>query len=108
MTPGHGTGTAQPGDTAMGRPGAGCTRPVRGRLAGSASRTESGPSGGLPVRIRVVHDAELDSRRGASNTPGMVDPLVLALAQLVRDRYAAEQAERRTRRGRLRLVEGRR
>ena len=87
-------------------------RPRRGR----AHEPETGPlpAGGMQhdrtrVMVHVARTGEqLDSRPGASNTPGMVDPLVLALAQLVRDRWAAEQAERRARRGRLRVVEGRR
>jgi hypothetical protein len=44
----------------------------------------------------------LDSDAGSSNTAGVVDPLVAALAQLVRERWVAERQAR----ARLRVVEG--
>ena len=55
----------------------------------------------LRVVIRVAADAGLAEGPDASDHLGM-DPLVAALAQLVRDRYAAEARERQ----RLRVVEG--
>jgi hypothetical protein len=69
----------------------------------------AGGGGLLAIRIRraVVPDDRLDVPPDASNTPVM-DPLVIALAQLVRDRWAAEQRERAAQRTRLRVVEGRR
>ncbi len=60
------------------------------------------------VRLRVVPPEEngLDVVRDMSNTPAM-DPVVIALAQLVRDRWERERAERTRRRAALRVVTGR-
>jgi hypothetical protein len=68
----------------------------------------AGDRGLLVIRIRraVVPDDRLDVPPDASNT-SVMDPLVIALAQLVRDRWAAEQRERAAQRTRLRVVEGR-
>lgn len=68
----------------------------------------AGDGGLLVIRIRrpVVPDDRLDVPPDASNT-SVMDPLVIALAQLVRDRWAAEQRERAAQRTRLRVVEGR-
>lgn len=65
----------------------------------------------LDTTVRVVRVAplgeRLDSPAGSSDTPAMTDPLVAALAQLVRDRWAAELRVRAARRDRLRIVGGR-
>ncbi len=63
----------------------------------------------MTVRVRAGRSAleRLDLAAEASDTPRM-DPLVIALAQLVRDRWAAEQRERAAGRARLTVVEGRR
>ncbi len=68
----------------------------------------AGHPGNLAIRIQrpVVPDDRLDVPPDASNT-SVMDPLVIALAQLVRDRWAAEQRERAAQRTRLRVVEGR-
>ncbi len=106
------------------RAGAGNGRP---RQAAASRCRSSGPAGAAPVRassgrpgpagkgpyipvvVRVRRPENgLDSPRPASNTPRMVDPLVAALAQLVRDRWAAEQRERAARRTRLKVLEGKR
>lgn len=61
----------------------------------------------LPVSVRVRRaPAALDSPPDARDTPPMDDPLVAALAQLVRDRWSAERRERAAVRARLRVVEG--
>jgi hypothetical protein len=57
------------------------------------------------VRIDFVRPAGLDLAAQASDT-GAMDPVVVALAQLVRDRYERELGEKAARRQRLRVVEG--
>ncbi len=58
-----------------------------------------------PLRIEVVRPAGLDLAGQGSDTGGM-DPVIAALAQLVRDRYDRERAEKAARRQRLLVVEG--
>lgn len=90
--------------------------PQRGRTAAG-----SGPSNGRgPVATRTAAAPEpflrllvvapalvsgLDRSAVSSDNPVM-DPVIAALAQLVRDRYERERAEKAARRGRLRVVEG--
>jgi hypothetical protein len=73
-----------------------------------AGADDAAGGGLLAIRIMraVVADDRLDVPPDASNT-SVMDPLVIALAQLVRDRWAAEQRERAAQRTRLRVVEGR-
>ncbi len=66
-------------------------------------RSPQRPTTPLLARIRP-RQSGLDSPPLARNTP-TEDPLVGALAQLVRDRWAAEGRELRARRLRLRVVE---
>ncbi len=71
------------------------------------SPARGGPSP-VPLLVHITRPRNpLDSGPDASNTPSM-DPLVVGLAQLVRDRWAAEQRERAAQRTRLAVVEGRR
>ena len=58
---------------------------------------------GSPVRVVLVAPDGLDVGAPASDT-GVMDPLVIALAQLVTDRWTREQAERAAARARLRVV----
>jgi len=78
-----------------------------GRAAGPG---KSPPGAGEPsIRVLVLApaaDSGMDSRRLWRDNPAM-DPVVIALAQLVRDRYERERAEQAARRGRLRVLEGR-
>ena len=69
--------------------------PVAGRDAGAMTL----------VVVAPVVVSGLDSRRVSSDNPAM-DPVIAALAQLVRDRYERELAEKAVRRGRLRALEG--
>ncbi len=55
------------------------------------------------IRIVLIRPEGLDVGAGASNTEVM-DPLVIALAQLVRDRWEREQADRVAARERLRVI----
>ena len=72
--------------------------------AGQDDRAAAGPAP-IPLTVHVTRpQMPLDSGADASNTPAVVDPLVAALAQLVRDRWAAERRER----ARVRVVEGKR
>jgi len=76
----------------------------------AAPETADAVAGGGATRMAVqVHRATPEERLAlppdASNTPPM-DPLMMALAQLVRDRWAAEQRERAAQRARLVVVEG--
>jgi len=78
---------------------------------GHAAGPGVGPPGaGEPsIRVLVIRpavDSGMDTRRLWRDNPAM-DPVVIALAQLVRDRYERERAEKAARRGRLRVVEGR-
>lgn len=60
------------------------------------------------MAIRVLSAAPengLDLPSGSSNNRAM-DPLVAALAQLVRDRWAAERRVHAAERARMRVVEG--
>jgi hypothetical protein len=56
------------------------------------------------IRIAVVGPAGLDLAVHPSDT-GAMDPVIAALAQLVRDRYERELAGKAARWGRLRVVE---
>lgn len=79
---------------------------AHGRVSG-ATRRLAGPSG-LGIRLVVVApslDSGLDRSGVSSDNPAM-DPVIAALAQLVRDRYERELADNAARRGRLRVVEG--
>jgi hypothetical protein len=68
-----------------------------------AARVAAPTPGRHWLAVRIVRPMRpLDSPADASNTPAMDDPLVAALAQLVRDRWAAERRER----ARLVVVEG--
>lgn len=58
---------------------------------------------GSPIRVVLIRPEGLDVGAAASNT-GAMDPLVIALAQLVRDRWAREQADRTSARERLRVI----
>ena len=74
-------------------------------LAGAQRPLEPGA---VAIRLIVVTpavDSGLDRRRFESDNPPM-DPVIAALAQLVRDRYDRERAEKAARRQRLRVVEG--
>jgi|GEM_PF-1802514 len=78
-----------------------------GRHTSGAARRPAGP-GGLGIRLVVVAPAVvsgLDRSGGSSDNPAM-DPVIAALAQLVRDRYERECAEKAARRRRLRVLEG--
>ena len=55
------------------------------------------------IRVRVVRPEGLAAAPDLGDTCG-VDPVVAALAQLVRDRWAREQAGRVAARERLRVV----
>ncbi len=55
------------------------------------------------VRVGVVRSAGLDLPAGVGDTAAM-DPLVVALAQLVRDRWAREQTDRAAARERLQVT----
>jgi hypothetical protein len=54
------------------------------------------------VRIELVRPARLDVAANVSQTDAM-DPLIVALAQLVRDRWTREQGDRAAARERLRV-----
>ncbi len=59
-----------------------------------------------PVKLRLVvlsGNPALAESTGSRDNHSM-DPLVIALAQLVRDRWANEQRDRRTRQARLQIV----
>ncbi len=70
------------------------------RVSASPRNTPRGP-----IRLRIVAPEKngLDVVRDMSNTPAM-DPVVIALAQLVRDRWEREQRDRANRRTALRVV----
>lgn len=65
----------------------------------------SAPRIALVVRIRRAQE-RLDSDPEASHTADVLDPLVAALAQLVRDRWIAERRERSATRARIWVLEG--
>jgi hypothetical protein len=77
---------------------------MRRRADGAAAGHR--PLGSVTIRVTVT-DARVDNRlaslQEASNNRA-VDPVVLALAQLVRDRWEREQRERRRRWANLRVV----
>jgi hypothetical protein len=57
-----------------------------------------------PILVEIVRPAALDAPgRVVDTCPA--DPLVIALVQLVRDRWRVEEADRDARRDGLRLVE---
>ena len=72
--------------------------------AAVAPRRPTGPAIHL-VLVEPAVVSGLDSRCVASDNPA-VDPVIAALAQLVRDRYERELAEKAARRHRLRVLEG--
>ena len=77
-------------------------------MSGPADATAGGSATVMAIRVcRPTPSDGLAVPPESSNTPPM-DPLVVALAQLVRDRWAAEQRERAAQRARLAVVEGRR
>lgn len=61
------------------------------------------PAGSIRLRVVAPDKIGLDVARDLSNTPAM-DPVVIALAQLVRDRWEREQRDRANRRTNLRVV----
>ena len=69
----------------------------------AAERPRRLATNGPLLRIVLIRPRGLDVPAGASNT-GLMDPLVIALAQLVRDRWAREQADRAAARERLRVI----
>jgi hypothetical protein len=80
-----------------------------GRMPGATART-SGRSAVTGPLLRVVlvapaAESGVDRSGVSSDNPAM-DPVIAALAQLVRDRYDRERAEKAARRHRLRVVEG--
>ena len=81
----------------------------RPQFAGQPSSDRRPPGASLPgIRLVVVAPAVvsgLDRSALSSDNPAM-DPVIAALAQLVRDRYERELAEKAARRQKLRVVEG--
>lgn len=81
----------------------------RAQLAGQPSSASRLAGYVAPViRLVVVAPAlvsGLDRSAVSSDNP-LMDPVIAALAQLVRDRYDRERAEKAARRQRLRVVEG--
>lgn len=69
----------------------------------AAERSRRPAANGPRFRVVLIRPEGLDVGAGASNT-GAMDPLVIALAQLVRDRWAREQADRAAARERLRVI----
>jgi hypothetical protein len=61
------------------------------------------PGGSIRLRVVAPEKIGLDVACDMSNTPAM-DPVVIALAQLVRDRWEREQQDRANRRTTLRVV----
>jgi len=67
-----------------------------------------GPSGpGIHLVVVVPAGKSGLDRSGVSSDNPAMDPVIAALAQLVRDRYDRERAEKAARRQRLRVLEGR-
>jgi hypothetical protein len=64
--------------------------------------------GGPAIRLVVVVPTAKSGvdRSGVSSDNPAMDPVIAALAQLVRDRYERELAAKAARRGRLRVMEG--
>ncbi len=84
--------------TAVARRATGTTG-VAGRLTGGCRPA---------IRLVVVvppANSGVDRSGVSSDNPAM-DPVIAALAQLVRDRYDRERAEKAAKRQRLRIVEG--
>lgn len=107
-----------PGQTGQSR---GAYGPQRSRVP-AARAASAGEPRGVPGRksrmpavtgpfLRVVLVAPAAEfgvdRSGVSSDNPAMDPVIAALAQLVRDRYERERADKAARRGRLRVVEGR-
>ncbi|MHB8399628.1 MAG: hypothetical protein ACYDCI_11965 [Candidatus Limnocylindrales bacterium] len=68
-----------------------------------AERGRRPATSGSRIRVVLVAPDGLDVGAPASDT-GVMDPLVIALAALVTDRWTREQAERAAARARLRIV----
>jgi hypothetical protein len=83
------------------------------RRAGSATgatratgrRTADGAPGIRLVVVAPAANSGVDRSGVSSDNPAM-DPVIAALAQLVRDRYDHERAEKAAKRQRLRVLEG--
>lgn len=96
------------------------TEPRRSRARAAGTATTGEPSGatvrttrhpavtGPFLRVVLVAPAAKDGvdRSAVSSDNPAMDPVIAALAQLVRDRYDRERAEKAARRHRLRVVEG--
>ena len=61
------------------------------------------PGGSIRLRVVAPEKTGLDVASDMSNTPAM-DPIVIALTQLVRDRWERERRDRANRRTTLRIV----
>ena len=75
----------------------------RPRDSRTTSSTASTPPNSLRLQVVAPTHAPLAARPQLRHNPPM-DPLVIALAQLVRDRWANEQRDRHDRRTRLGVV----
>ena len=96
------------------------TRPHRSRARAAGAATTGEPSGatvgttrhpavtGPFLRVVLVAPAAENGvdRSAVSSDNPVMDPVIAALAQLVRDRYDRERAEKAAQRHRLRVVEG--
>lgn len=81
----------------------------RPQLAGQPSSGGRPADASVPgIRLVVVVPALVSGldRSGASSDNPAMDPVIAALAQLVRDRYDRERADKAAKRQRLRVVEG--
>lgn len=82
---------------------------VAGRAVGTSGAAGRHPRDCRPaIRLVVVvppANSGVDRSGVSSDNPAM-DPVIAALAQLVRDRYDRERAEKAAKRQRLRVVEG--
>ncbi|MGA3058419.1 MAG: hypothetical protein ABSE70_10365 [Candidatus Limnocylindrales bacterium] len=80
----------------------------RAGMAPGATGRRTG-DGGPAIRLVVVVPAVVSGldRSGVSSDNPAMDPVIAALAQLVRDRYERELADKAAKRQRLRVVEGR-
>ncbi len=61
------------------------------------------PGGSIRLRVVAPEEIGLDVASDMSNSPAM-DPVVIALAQLVRDRWERERRDRANRRTTPRIV----
>ena len=80
-----------------------------GRAVGTAGAVSRGSGDCRPaihlVLVAPAANSGVDRSGVSSDNPAM-DPVIAALAQLVRDRYERELAEKAARRQRLRVLEG--